>query len=131
MGMNREADAARPDRTVARVARRIALAEQELQTGDPALTVSALELIGSAVADWALNSSRSRGLLTGAHQTPATVESIARLWLAGRRTPPCAANGVPGPQSRASRTDRARPASVAPVAGCSQVAVHNFQVGRR
>jgi hypothetical protein len=79
MDMNRETDAARPDRTAARVARRIALAEQELQSGDPASTVSALELIGSAVADWTLNSSKSCGLLTSAHQTPATSQQLKAL----------------------------------------------------
>lgn len=61
-----------------RIARRIELAYQELVI-DGGSTVTALEMLGSAVADWTLNASRILQLLRSDHETPYTAKQLEAL----------------------------------------------------
>jgi hypothetical protein len=61
-----------------RIARRIELARQELEMAGGS-SVTALEILGSAVADWTLNASRTFHLLTSEHETPSTSKQLEAL----------------------------------------------------
>ena len=67
------------DRSRARVARRLSLARHDLQRGTGDDTHPAIEMIGSAVADWVLAQSRSMGVLEGSERPPPTTRQLEVL----------------------------------------------------